>query len=72
MLEAAADDKGLAMVDKAIAAFGDMTADHLRRNPSDRKRVAAVGKKLVREAKKQVANTDSTISAAIDQLADFA
>ena len=72
LFEAAADDEGLGMVDKAIDAFKDMTAEHLRKNPSDRKRVAAVSKKLVREAKRTVTKTEANITSALDELADFA
>ncbi len=71
-LAEAADDQGLmALVDKVAVTLGSCTADHLRRNPSHRNKMAATAKQLVTEARSQLGSTGKEIDNAMDELASF-
>lgn len=72
-LAEAADDEGLMeLADTVAATLGGMTAEHLRKNPSDRQRLAGVAKSLVHKAEQQVVNTKAAVDTAVDELAAFA
>ena len=71
LAEAAGDTGLLNLVNKVSATLGEANPEYLRKNPTERKKLAETADKLVKVAEIQAADTAEEVATAIDELSAF-